>query len=210
MIAIYYTALPLPLTDTKFVDLLSSFPKNEQRKILSIKNRHYRSASLVGKVLLWEGLKNLIGNNFNFEIKADHWGRPHLKQELDFNITHTGSYIAVAILENNRLGIDIEEIKPINLTDFQNYFHKDEWTIIQNASDPQSFFFDYWTAKEAIIKADGRGLHLNLADVKLQNKAGKLKHKQWQLRQLKLFDDCKLHIAYNNAASAIKLYPVVI
>ena len=54
-----------------------------------------------------EGLKNLIGNNFNFEMKADHWGRPYLKQELDFNITHTGSYIAVAISENNRLGIDI-------------------------------------------------------------------------------------------------------
>lgn len=96
------------------------------------------------------------------------------------------------------------------MTDFQNYFHKDEWTIIQNASDPQRLFFDYWTAKEAIIKADGRGLHLNLADIKLQNKAGKLKHKQWQLRQLNLFDDCKLHIAYNNAASAIKLYHIVI
>jgi 4'-phosphopantetheinyl transferase len=65
------------------------------------------------------------------------------------------------------VGIDLEEIRELAIDDFRDQFTEGEWKTIVSAREPLITFYHYWTAKECIIKADGRGLNLPLASLEI-------------------------------------------
>ncbi len=73
---------------------------------------------------------------------------------IDFNISHSNHFVVCAISTNCKIGIDIEQIKPTSLFDFKDRFSEEEWKIILTSDNTYFWFYYYWTAKEAAIKAD--------------------------------------------------------
>jgi 4'-phosphopantetheinyl transferase len=72
-----------------------------------------------------------------------------------WSLTHKSKYVA-AVLSRNRIGIDIEEIKPRSKSIFSLVASDEEWERAQDRS--LDTFFRYWTAKEATLKATGVGI----------------------------------------------------
>ena len=93
--------------------------------------------------------------------------RPPNAPDLRFNISHTDGLIACAVTIGREVGVDVEHINR-NLTHdvAGRFFAPAEVTDLRSLplDDQRRVFFDYWTLKEAYIKARGFGLALPLGD----------------------------------------------
>ena len=72
-----------------------------------------------------------------------------------WSLTHKSKYVA-AVVGKDKIGIDIEEIKPRSKSIFSLVASDEEWERAQDRS--LDIFFRYWTAKEAVLKAIGIGI----------------------------------------------------
>ena len=70
-------------------------------------------------------------------------------------VSHKSKYVA-AVVSKDRIGIDIEEIRPRSESIFGLVASDEEWRLSQDRS--WGTFFRYWTAKEAVLKAVGIGI----------------------------------------------------
>jgi 4'-phosphopantetheinyl transferase len=109
----------------------------------------------------------------DWKFKANVHGRPEILDrppgvpDLRFNISHTDGLIACAITVSREVGVDVEHIGRRLTHDIAaRFFAPSEVADLKSLPpDEQArMFFDYWTLKEAYIKARGMGLALPLAD----------------------------------------------
>ena len=89
--------------------------------------------------------------------------------DIHFNISHSGDY-AVCAVNDKPVGIDIEEIRPVNLKIARKICNADELAYIfgheptaddftdTTDKDKLTRFFEIWTKKEACGKCAGTGL----------------------------------------------------
>lgn len=97
--------------------------------------------------------------------------RPPGVPDLRFNLSHTDGLIACAVTIGREVGVDVEHIGRRLTHDVAGrFFAPREVSDLKQLSDgeQQRVFFDYWTLKEAYIKARGFGLALPLADFAFQ------------------------------------------
>ncbi len=89
------------------------------------------------------------------ELVKDHKGVPQPFDNHYWSLTHKPKYVA-AVISLQRVGIDVEEIKPISIAMFKRIARDSEWQLEVDRSE--KLFFRYWTAKEAVLKAEGLGM----------------------------------------------------
>jgi len=152
------------LSNKKWNSFMGVLSLDERKKIISFKQRLNAEISLVSRYLSRKIISlfvNVESNNLIFG--ANKYGRPLLKyplvKNLDFNISHSGNWIVLAISKDNRVGIDIEKISPINISIFENYFTKQDFKYLNGRKDHLlENFYKIWTLKESFIKLNGKGL----------------------------------------------------
>lgn len=92
------------------------------------------------------------------DYKLDHNNKPFIPHWHCFNLSHSGQLVALAY-GSQAIGIDVEEIKPVEIGLFQHYLHAAERDWIEDAQTAALHrFYSVWSAKEAILKADGVGI----------------------------------------------------
>lgn len=130
------------------------------------------------------------------ELATDANRRPFLPGPQDFNLSHSGELIACAWVASGRVGVDVESIQQnLALNHFQSVFSPEQWRDIQAAPDPQRRFYTYWTAKEAVIKADGRGLGVSLPELTVEQGWAEVDGQRWHLVPLDLDPEYAAHLA---------------
>jgi 4'-phosphopantetheinyl transferase len=100
------------------------------------------------------------------------YGRPEIanieaKDEyLSFNLSHTNSLIALGVTRRRALGVDVENVvaRDVSIDIADHFFSPAEVVALAQVPKHQQKyrFFEYWTFKEAYIKARGMGLSLPL------------------------------------------------
>lgn len=111
------------------------------------------------------------------DVPAAEWtfvigshGKPEIANSLPmplrFNLSHTQGLAAVIVALGRDVGVDVEHVtrREITLQLAERYFAPPEVAALHALPEPQrrERFFDYWTLKEAYIKARGLGLALPL------------------------------------------------
>lgn len=195
MIKIYYTRCERKLSDVVFQHYLDLLPLVIKNKILKFRRWQDAQASLFGKLLLINAGEDLSLDIDLTQLKYTAFGRPYLENNFDFNISHSNQYVVCAISTDAKIGVDIEKIKPITLLDFKDHFFVEEWNAIINSNDLYHIFYEYWTAKEAILKAEGSGLNISLKDILIKEGKSVLGSTLWYYESLPLFKDCVMHLA---------------
>lgn len=95
-------------------------------------------------------------------------GKPYLKKGGAFSIAHSRGVVACAWSKATPLGLDVEVPQSIQRAHFRHCFTPMEWAAIQ-ADASLGTFYHYWTAKEAVLKAQGWGLgHLQEVQIEAQ------------------------------------------
>ena len=114
--------------------------------------------------------KELNRNVSQIKILSDEHKKPYIgpKNTLHFNLSHTDNCALIAI-SNHEVGVDIEFINPrIDFADIlSNSFNTDEIEFILGSRNKTKTFFKFWTRKEALVKAMGKGIDDNLPKIKV-------------------------------------------
>jgi 4'-phosphopantetheinyl transferase len=100
------------------------------------------------------------------EITKNQWGKPSLKYHTDvqYNISHCKNHIS-AVISNDHVGIDIENIREFSRHAAERILSKDELLYISKSQTPNKDFFKLWTLKESYIKSIGMGLSYPMRNV---------------------------------------------
>lgn len=102
------------------------------------------------------------------EFSYNKYGKPTINNpnplKLNFNLSHVGTLIACVVAREVLVGVDVEQSNSNRQPDllaarFLTPVEYQEW---QNHPDQLSRFHQYWTLKEAYIKARGMGFSLPL------------------------------------------------
>ncbi|MBN9381683.1 MAG: 4'-phosphopantetheinyl transferase superfamily protein [Chitinophagaceae bacterium] len=201
---IYSTEYKTPLPHKILDALLANLPPD-----VAAKARRYRLwqdtyGCVFGKLLLIHALQEQGHTTDLRTILYTDYGRPYLPDTPDFNISHSAHRVVCAITDTGRIGIDLEEIRGLNIEDFKDQFTPEEWQTITHAPAPLHAFYHFWTAKECLSKADGRGLNLPLASLAITpDKTIRLHDRPWQLHTITSFSGYACHIATENPADEL-------
>lgn len=104
---------------------------------------------------------------------------PHGAPDLRFNLSHTDGLVACAVTIGRDLGLDVENIHRTLTHDVaERFFSAQEVADLRTLpqADQRRVFFDYWTLKEAYIKARGLGLALPLGQFTFHRPPGRAPH----------------------------------
>jgi 4'-phosphopantetheinyl transferase len=207
---LYSTLFPEPLSPTVFQELLSRLPVTLQKKVLAYRRWQDAYGSLFGKLLLEKALRQAGFSADLTDLRVTEYGRPYLEgcggaypeaapgnvAGADFNISHSGNRVVCILSTQGRVGIDLEKAGDVAIDDFQSQFTAAEWTAIKGAAMPLHMFYYYWTAKESLIKADGRGLQIPLNSLEVGGRPSVLVDGQpWYIRDMPIFPHYACHIA---------------
>ncbi|MDJ0598035.1 MAG: 4'-phosphopantetheinyl transferase superfamily protein [Crocosphaera sp.] len=110
------------------------------------------------------------------EFNYNAYGKPYLlekinKIHLQFNVSHSENIAIYAITCYHSIGVDVEYIRPMSEADSlaKRFFCQKEFEQISKLSSEEKNgeFFKFWTAKEAYLKAIGKGLTGGLETVEI-------------------------------------------
>lgn len=113
------------------------------------------------------------------EICSKEKGKLFLNnRNLFFNLAHSKNMALFAFNHDYEIGIDIEEIRPLNdlHSIAQRVFTEIEIDYLNNTKQDETLnsFFTLWTRKEAAIKVSGEGLTAPLKDITTTTTSGEI------------------------------------
>lgn len=123
--------------------------------------------SVLGEILTRVTLSKLTGlRPAELSFARNSYGKPSLSHHsnVQFNVSHSGDWIALISGGTVELGVDVEKIAPIDMQIAERFFSASESQFL--AAKPTEMqgetFYRLWTLKESYIKAVGMGLSIPL------------------------------------------------
>jgi 4'-phosphopantetheinyl transferase len=202
---LYATEFPRPLPDAAFYHALSRLPADLQPKILRYRRWEDAHAALLGKLLLLSALKEIGSPAILEQLLYSPQAKPYFAGGPHFNISHSGNRVVCGLSTTGRIGLDIELVKPLSFDDFQTQFTPNEWSAIRESPDPIAAFYRFWTAKESLIKADGRGLGIPLLELDVTDyRPIRLDGATWIFQPLSFFPGYAAHLTTEEPSPEIR------
>ena len=204
---ILYVKFNSPLPSHVQLHYLEQIPHDQAGRILKFRRWQDQHASLFGRLLLMKGLGHFgLGSLGISDLEYTKYGKPYLKGNVNFNIAHSNEYALCAFVEKGEIGVDIEYIEQdINIRDFEMVFSDREMNEILESDNPVETFYFYWSLKESVIKADGRGLSAPVKEIILNENTAMLEHKLFHVRRINLDPRYKASIASDHPIQQYKL-----
>jgi 4'-phosphopantetheinyl transferase len=107
----------------------------------------------------------------DWSFAAGRYGRPFVasprtSSTLHFSLSHADGCVACVVSGHETVGVDVETVsrRVAPLSTALRFFAPEEVETLRRLPEPAATerFFDYWTLKEAYLKARGFGLNLPL------------------------------------------------
>jgi 4'-phosphopantetheinyl transferase len=156
---VFVTAIQFTLadwSDERIERVVRQLPASWVTHIQEYRLLKDRVATLLGRYIL----QNILQENklaYSPEITIGEKDKPFFFKGPYFNISHSGKWVVVVVSEQMSVGIDVEKHRKVPEQLADKYFTQQER---QRMMTRAFGFFDYWAAKEAVIKADGRGVEI--------------------------------------------------
>lgn len=192
----------------KLNNLANALPKALFERFRKFRNAKDAQLFVLGKLLVKEALLVLDHPQLTLDqLQTTSTGRPTFNSTLDFNISHAGDYVICAASAVCRVGVDIEQIKPLPLELYNRCWTSAEQNRLMSDKNLQTFY-SLWTRKEAVLKADGMGLHDELHKIDVLQDILEFNTNTWYLQNLQLADDYIAHLATNRPQEPVKIIPI--
>lgn len=168
---VYFTSIQSIQKKYSFNNLLEKLPEALHYELNAYKKHTDRLVRATSRILLQYVLRlKKYPNDTILYMNKNKYGKPFIPNCFWFNIAHSGDIIMLAVNDTHTIGIDIELMKMIEWKKFKTCFTNKEWQIISKSNNPVFMFYDFWTRKESVLKADGRGLTLDMSEIDVSKK----------------------------------------
>jgi 4'-phosphopantetheinyl transferase len=152
-------------TLNRYMALLSADERSQMQRFRFERDRvRYSVSHAILRILLGRYL--CVGPS-SISFGQNGFGKPSLAQVwavsgLTFNLSHTNHIALLAVAIDLAIGVDTEEVRPIECGTVERYFSDQERSSLATlkGSDWLEGFYNCWTRKEAILKAEGLGLNM--------------------------------------------------
>lgn len=185
---------------------LSLLPPHLHPDITRYHRLEDRLARLVARLLIRASLHAL---GLVQEGALEHWrkdglGRPYLQGSgADISISHAHPWVVTAMGIRRRVGIDVETFHPVEQSAITPYLTPLEQERIRHAERPEVEALLCWSLREAILKADGRGLLAPEAEIRDIGAARTPAGEPWQVERLEFSGGC-LYLACDRQAACLR------
>jgi 4'-phosphopantetheinyl transferase len=175
---VWRTSLTDHGSDSKLEALNEVLAPDEKQRASRYYFRRDRNRFVVARALARIILGRYIGVSPR-EIRFTYnlFGKPFLDglsgviRKLQFNVAHSHNAALIAVTGDRKIGIDVEWIRDdIDVSPIvERFFSQEEIGELRKSSrcDRRQTFYQYWTCKEAFVKAVGKGLSHSLSQVNL-------------------------------------------
>lgn len=161
---------------------------------------------LLGRWLIRQSLQLHNQSGSLKTLKKNKYGKPFLGElpSFEFSISHSGDFVLCASSFHHSMGVDVEQIKPVDFADFKEFIPKNKWEAI--IADKQFLrFYDYWTYLESALKADGRGLSVPMSSVEISETHSMIDDQIYHMQRVHLSNEYRCAIAYAGDQQEIKI-----
>ncbi len=155
------------------------------------------------------------------QLELGEFGKPRLSSvhvgDLHFNWSHSIDQALFAVARGIEPGVDLEKLRPRPraMAIAERYFSPDEAQVLAAVpeSERDAVFLQLWTAKEAVLKATGRGLAFGLHRLSIEWGHRHLALRllegedvaEWQLHRLPLDDGHVASLAWRGEPRVIEM-----
>ncbi len=144
----------------RYSDLLDPVESERAKRFRFL---HDRERFILGHGVLRELLGRYLNRDGSLiRFSRGPFGKPYLEsKKLHFNFSDTKDAILLGFTSGQEIGVDIETMSRDvdHGAVSQHYFTPNETTAIQAAGpDAKQRFLEFWTRKEAVLKASGVGI----------------------------------------------------
>lgn len=162
------------LTDEEYTYWYSLMTAEKQRRVDRFRFLDDKKRTVAGEMLARQAIAewcSVTPESITFAI--GEYGKPYAENlVVGFNISHSGDMVVCAV-DDNPVGIDVEQIRPIDLTVAKRICTDEElFYLFGHTPTKKDFgytanttvlkrFFELWTKKEAYGKCLGYGLIQN-------------------------------------------------
>lgn len=153
--------------------MLTQLPSWRREKALRFKHEQGRKECACAYLLLCQALRDVYGISEQPSFIIGEHGKPELSfdsqqltvnSQIFFNLSHCKNAIA-CVVADRPVGVDVESIGRYNESLARHVLNNQEFSLVQQASNPQLAFTRLWTQKEAIVKYTGRGIDDDLKNL---------------------------------------------
>ena len=166
MISLYAIKNSSTLPNSVYTSLYALVSDSRKTKASQFLRKEDAYRCIIGEVLATYSIALLGQVSFNsIFFETDTHGKPFvlLQNPVQFNISHSGSWVICAV-DCTTVGIDVEHIAKPDLAIAKRFFHAREYMEMMDLEEKQRInrFYDLWTLKESYVKAIGKGLSCSL------------------------------------------------
>ncbi len=208
MTELYYASISKEIHDPLMQKYANEFSIAFSNKIMRYRRWQDAQLSMMGRLLLKHGFEC---NNEVFaekDLVFSEYNKPMLKKHpFQFNISHSGNIAICIISDVAEVGVDIEQMKEIEIEDFKFQMAKKEWDRLIESDSTTHAFFDYWTQKEAVLKANGKGLSIPLNSFVVNESTCNIEDDDFYLKSIYIKSDYKCHLAFKNIIDEMEIIP---
>lgn len=198
MLQLFYNKLSVPFDVKKWAFYFQQMPEDIQERIRRYHQEENKYQLMVGRLLLKKGMRELGFNHFRLaDLYYNEYNCPLWENNQHFNIAHSGKVVACAFSQKSKIGLDVEKIRPINLKDFDYILNDLDKRNIRSAADPFHAFFKIWTIKEAVTKAIGKGLAIDVQQIFIDDQYASFEKEKWYYQTLNFEDGFAAHLVSN-------------
>lgn len=147
------------------------------------RQRHLLAHSLKREILA--KLLNKAPAELKFQTNSN--GKPGLSGEnLQFNLSHSGDWVALAFSHTHAVGIDVEQSKPLDYLSLLPSVTHPHDDLAWPEGSAATRFIALWSMKEAVSKCAGFGLSLPFNSLRLKREGDQtyscsLQEQRWQV-----------------------------
>jgi len=162
-------------------------------------NKNNTEIKKIGRLILLEGL-NILGEK---DVKLDQiitspFGKPFFENKaFDFSLSYSNNLVICAIIPKGKIGADTEYLRTIDVHNLNSVFSNNEWELIEESKNPEKEFFNIWTKKEALLKANGIGIAIPLADVEVSKNSIYFNKSLWYFKRIEILPDYIVNLVSN-------------
>lgn len=155
------------LSDEEYESAYYEMSEERQLKCLNYRFDEDKKRCIASDFLIKKILGDSLGEESRkIKIYTNENGKPYVKKNIYFNLSHSGHYV-VAAVSGKQIGIDVEKIKPVkkNMLDYFCTANDKKYILGEEKNEGENIpeaalerFFEVWTFKEAFLKCTGEGM----------------------------------------------------